>query len=92
MGASGRTVVHGLEVVHQSQDILVSHGDFLQDGDLIPYLLWHSSLLAFWLFFWHMVLWRVSLPDSGPIEIRLSPSYISSFDIPYALSQPSSSY
>lgn len=88
----GRTVVHGLEVVHQSQDILVSHGDFLQDGDLIPYLLWHSSLLAFGFFFGTWFCGEYLSQTSGPIEIRLSPSYISSFDIPYALSQPSSSY
>lgn len=35
----GPTIVHGLEIVHQSQDVLVAHGDFLQDGDLIAYLL-----------------------------------------------------
>lgn len=39
----GRTIVHGLEIVHQSQDVLVAHGDFLQDGDLISYLLFNQA-------------------------------------------------
>lgn len=34
----GSTVVHGLKVVYEGQDVAVTHGDFLQDGDLIAYL------------------------------------------------------
>jgi hypothetical protein len=31
-----RTIVHGLKVVDQGEDIPVAHGDPLQHGDLIP--------------------------------------------------------
>jgi hypothetical protein len=33
-----RTIIHGLEVIHQRQDILVAHRHLLQHGDLIPNL------------------------------------------------------
>lgn len=33
---SFRTVVHGLKVVHKSQDVPVTHGHSLQDGNLVP--------------------------------------------------------
>ena len=35
-----RTIVHGLEIVHQCQDVLMAHGHPFQYCDFIPYL-WH---------------------------------------------------
>jgi hypothetical protein len=32
------TVIHGLEVIHQSQDVPVAHGNSLQDGNFVPNL------------------------------------------------------
>lgn len=31
------TIIHGLEVVHEGQDILVAHGHTLQHGDLVAH-------------------------------------------------------
>jgi hypothetical protein len=33
-----RTVVHSLKVIHQRKDVLVTHGDLLQDCDLVAHL------------------------------------------------------
>ena len=41
------TIIHGLEIIHQGQDILMAHGDSLKHRDLISDL--DAGLLSAWI-------------------------------------------